>query len=440
MTAALLGFFVVTLDAVILNVALPQIGADLNGSIAGLQWVVDAYTLMFAALLLSGGSLADRVGARRSFGIGLLVFVVASAGCGLAPSLAALIVARLVQGSAAAILMPASMTLVTHAYPDPARRARAVAWWSMGGVAAATSGPLLGGLLTTVSWRLIFFVNVPIGLVAMTFLARTVRAPHHVTPFDWAGQVAAVLGMSGLTYGAIETGAAGAGSPRAISAFAVATVAITGFLVLQARGRHPMMPLDLFRSRTVSIAMVTGFAFMVGYYGLPFVMSLYFQQMRGLSALDTGISFLPMMVIGAVLNPFTPRLAERFGPRSLVATGLVAMAVGLVVIGVAPAATPIVGYSLSMILVGIAGPFVMPPIMALLLHAVPPRRAGVASGVFNSARQIGGALAVAVFGALLADPETFVHGLRVSVFLAAAVAAVTAVVSLRLTPADHAVA
>lgn len=169
----------------------------------------------------------------------MVVFVVASAACGLAPSLTGLIVSRFVQGSAAAALMPSSMALVSHAYPDPARRARAVALWSMGGVAASTSGPILGGLLTAVSWRLIFFVNVPAGIVALVLLTRTVRAPHHQVPFDWIGQVAAVLGMGGLTYGAIETGATGAGSPRVIAAFVVAVVAvvaIAGFIVVQARG------------------------------------------------------------------------------------------------------------------------------------------------------------------------------------------------------------
>jgi len=437
LAAALLGFFVVTLDAVILNVALPDIRRELAVGMSGLQWVVDGYTLMFAALLLSAGSLTDRIGARRAFGTGMVVFVLASAACGLAPSLGLLVTARLVQGGAAAAMMPSSMALLSHAYPDPARRARAVALWSMGGVAASTSGPVLGGLLTLVSWRLIFFVNMPAGVAALVLLAGTARSPHHSVPFDWAGQIAAVVVMGGLTYGAIETGAAGIAAPRVLAAFAIAAVALAAFGALQARGRHPMVPLELFRSRMVCLAVVAGFAFMVGYYGLPFVMSLYLQQLRGLSALGTGIAFVPMMVIGGVLTPFTARLAERFGARVLVATGLICMTAGLVVISLMPGRTPVAVMSVLMMLVGLAGPLVMPPVMALLLHAVPARQAGVASGVFNTSRQIGGALAIAVFGALLASRATFLHGLRVSLLIAAAIALATAFGSLWLSRARH---
>jgi EmrB/QacA subfamily drug resistance transporter len=434
LAAALLGFFVVTLDAVIVNVALPDIRRELAGGMSGLQWVADGYTLMFAALLLSAGALADRAGARRAFGAGLALFVLASAGCGLAPGLGSLVAARFVQGAAAAVMMPSSMALVGHAYADPVRRARAVALWAMGGVAASTSGPILGGLLTSVSWRLIFFVNIPAGVAGLALLARAAGSPHQKVPFDWTGQAAAVAGMGGLTYGAIDAGAAGIAAPQVLAAFAVAVAGLAAFGVLQARGRHPMMPLDLFRSRMVSIAVVTGFAFMVGYYGLPFVMSLYFQQLRGLSALGTGVAFLPMMLTGAVLTPFTARLAERVGARVLVTTGLLAMTAGLVVIGLLPAPVPVAVLSALMMLPGLAGPLVMPPVMALLLHAVPSRRAGVASGVFNTSRQAGGALAVAVFGALLASRATFTHGMRVSLLIAAAVALAAAAVSLRISP------
>jgi MFS transporter, DHA2 family, methylenomycin A resistance protein len=434
LAAALLGFFVVTLDAVIVNVALPAIRRELAGGMSGLQWVVDGYTLMFAALLLSAGSLSDRLGARRAFGAGMVVFVLASAACGLAATLPALVAARLVQGAAAAALMPASMALVSRAYPDPARRARALGLWAMGGAAASTSGPLLGGALSAVSWRLIFFVNVPAGAAALVLLARAARSPRHSVPFDWAGQVAAVAAMGGLTYGAIEAGAAGFTTPRVLAAFVAAVVALALFGLLQARGRHPMLPLSLFRSRTVSVSVVIGFAFMVGYYGLPFVMSLYLQQLRGLSALGTGVTFVPMMVIGGALNPFTARLAERFGARALIVCGLLSMTAGLVVIGLLPATAPIVLLSALMILVGLAGPLVMPPVMALLLHVVPARRAGVASGVFNTSRQVGGALAIAVFGALVASRATFLPGLRVSLLIAAGVVLAAAAASLLIRP------
>jgi EmrB/QacA subfamily drug resistance transporter len=437
LAAALLGFFMVTLDAVIVNVALPDIRRELAGGITGLQWVVDGYTLLFAALLLSAGSLSDRIGARRAFGSGLVLFVLASVACGLAPSLAVLVAARFVQGAAAAALMPGSMALVTHAYPDPARRARAVALWTLGGTAASTSGPLLGGVLSVVSWRLIFFVNVPAGAVALLLLARVAHSPRHSVPFDWGGQVAAVAAMGGLTYGAIEAGSAGITAPGVLAALALAATGLAVFIVLQARGRHPMLPLSLFRSRTVSVAVATGFAFMVGYYGLPFVMSLYLQQLRGLTALETGVVFLPMMLIGAVLTPLVARLTGQFGARALIITGLAAMTAGLTAMSLLPSPAPLAVLSALMVATGLAGPLVMPPVMALLLQSVPARRAGVASGVFNTSRQIGGALAIAVFGALLASRVTFVHGLRVSLLIAAAVALAAAAVSLLLRPAGH---
>ena len=199
----------VTLDAVIVNLALPDIRRELAGGMSGLQWLVDGYTLMFAALLLSAGSLSDRVGARRAFGAGMVVFVLASAACGLAPTLSALVAARLVQGSAAAALMPASMALVSQAYPDPARRAPGR--WDCGRWAGA--GPLLAGVLTEVSWRLIFIVNVPAGTGALVLLVGAARSPRYSVPFDGAGQVAAIAATSGLTYGAIEAGATGITAP-----------------------------------------------------------------------------------------------------------------------------------------------------------------------------------------------------------------------------------
>ena len=196
LAAAVLGFFMITLDAVIVNIALPTIRRDLGSGITGLQWVVDAYTLMFAGMLLSAGALSDRAGARRAFAAGLAVFVAASAACGLAPDLAALVAARFVQGSAAAVMMPSSMALVSQAYTSTVRRARAIAVWAMGGAVASSSGPLLGGLLTLASWRLIFFINVPAGAAALLLLTRTARSAQRTQPFDWAGQVTAVLAES----------------------------------------------------------------------------------------------------------------------------------------------------------------------------------------------------------------------------------------------------
>ena len=270
--------------------------------------------------------------------------------------------------------------------------------WAMGGAVASTSGPVLGGLLTLVSWRLIFAINLPVGAVALALLARTERSPQRRVPFDWAGQVTAVLAMGGLTYGAIEAGPLGFAAPRVLTAFAV------------------------------------GFAFIVGYYGLPFVMGLYLQQLRGLSPVATGLVFLPMMLVGAILTPFSARLAERLGARLLIGGGLVLMTVGLAFLAVVGSWTPVWGLAGLMILVGLAGPLAIPPVTAVLLNSVPAHRAGTASGIFNTSRQVGGALAVAVFGALLAQPATFTQGLRTSLLLAAGVALAAAAASRLLQP------
>ncbi|MBS0317987.1 MAG: MFS transporter [Proteobacteria bacterium] len=430
--AALLGFFVITLDAVVVNVALPTLGRDLGAGVDGLQWVVDGYTLMFGALLLSAGALADRIGARRAFGIGLAVFVAASAACGWAPTLAVLVAARLVQGVGAAAMMPASMALIRQAYPDPTPRAHAVALWAMGGSVAATSGPVIGGWLASLSWRWIFFINLPAGLLTLVFLARTPASPRRPAPFDAAGQVTAVLAMGALIYGAIEAGTEGLGAAPVWSAFLLAVVALAAFVWSQVRGAHPMVPGALFAARNARIAVAVGFTFMAGYYGLPFVMSLYLQQQRGLSAPATGAAFLPMMLTGLVLTPFSARLARRFGARAMIVGGFVSMALGLAAIAALPASAPASWIAALMVLVGLSGPLVAPPITAVLLSSVPAALAGTAGGMFNTSRQVGGALAVAVFGALLARSPDFMVGLRASLWLASGIALGTAAIGLRL--------
>ncbi len=431
LVAAILGFFVITFDAVVVNVALPSISDDFASGITGLQWVVDGYTLMFAALLLWSGALADRVGARSAFAVGLGVFVAASVACAAAPSLAVLIVARFVQGSAAAVMMPSSMALLGQAYEDPVLRARAVAMWAMGGALASSTGPVLGGLLTLVSWRLIFVVNVPVGAAAMWLTSRIAPSPRRRVPFDWFGQASGIVAMSALTYGVIEGGAVGFDAPQVVGAIALAGVASVAFVVVESRVAHPMVPLRLFGVQPVRASIIVGFAFVVGYCGLPFVMSLYLQQLRGLSAFRAGLVFVPMMVSGSVVTPFSARIAERFGARRVITLGLVVLALGQAMFLVISETTPITGLALMMIVVGLAGPLTIPPITAVLLNSVPNHEAGTASGVFNTGRQIGGALAVAVFGGLIGS-DVDLGGVRLSVSIAALVALAAAASAARL--------
>ncbi|RKR30550.1 MFS transporter [Arthrobacter oryzae] len=430
--AAVTGFFVITLDAVVVNVALRQISLDLGATITGLQWIVDGYTLLFASCLLSAGAFSDRIGARRAYGIGMAAFVITSLGCGLAPTVGVLILARILQGTAAAVMLPASMALIGEAFPDPAKRARAVGMWAMGGALASISGPVLGGLLSLVDWRLIFLINLPVGAAALILLGRVPRSAHRTVPVDWAGQLTAFAAMGALTYGAIEAGAAGITAPLTLIAFAAAGVAGAGFVIAERRGPHPMVPLPLLRDRTMAVSIGIGFSYMVGYFGLPFVMSLYAQQERGLSPVETGALFVPMMLGGAILTPFIARLSERLGARTLIIGGLTLMAAGLTVIALLPGGTPIWVLAAVMILVGLAGPLVIPTITAVLLNSFDRQRAGTVSGIFNTSRQIGGALAVAVFGSLLARSTTFLQGFSTSLLIAAGLALAMSVLATRL--------
>ena len=213
LAAAVLGFFMITLDAVVVNVTLPTIRADLGGGVSGLQWVVDGYTLMFAALLLTAGSVSDRLGARRAFVIGMVVFVLASMGCALAPNLGTLIGARFVQGVAAAAMMPSSMALIRQAFPDARARGRAIGTWAMGGAVASTSGPLLGGVLTSIDWRFIFVINVPVGVLTLLLLRRSRPSDRRPVPLDVPGQLSGVVGLGALVFGTIEAGSVGLGDP-----------------------------------------------------------------------------------------------------------------------------------------------------------------------------------------------------------------------------------
>ncbi|MCX5095889.1 MFS transporter [Streptomyces sp. NBC_00365] len=432
LAAVLLGFFTIMVDAMIVNVALPSIGRGFDSGMTGLQWVVDGYTLAFAAFLLSAGAVSDRIGARQAFACGLGLFVAASAVCAMAPNLSVLVAARLVQGAGAALVVPSSLALLRETFPDPAARARAIALWGVGGSVGAAAGPVAGGLLTLVDWRMIFFVNLPVGALALALLRRAPRSPRQEVPFDWTGQVAAVAAMGALTYAVIGAGADGFGAGRVLVAFAVAVVAAVVYLFAQARGRHPMTPLPLLRSRTMSLSAAIGFALNVGFYGMIFLLGLYLQQVHGLSALGTGVAFLPMTVLTSFMGPVAARLATRFGARMPVITGQCLMAAGLLAMVALPAGTPVWLTVVLMVPVGAGGAMAVTALVSLLLEKVPAERAGVASGVLNAARQLGGALAVAVFGALVADRAGFVSGLHTSLLIAAATVAVSVVATVLL--------
>lgn len=425
LTAAMLGFALITLDASVVNVALPAIGDSLGGGMSGLQWVVDAYTLAFAALMLSTGALSDRIGATRAYAIGITVFTAASVACGLAPSLPALIGARVVQGVAAAVVLPASLSLVRQAYADAARRARAVAMWAAGGSVAVALGPVAGGALTTAwDWSGIFFINVPLGAVALVLLLRAPHSERRPASLDVPGQLLAVLTLTAVTFAVIEGGATG------LIALVVAVAAALVFLRTEARQPHPVVPLTLFRDRTVAITVAAGAACSVAFYGLVFVFSLFFQEVQGRSALWAGLMFLPMTGLIAVTNVVAGKLAARVGPRIPMLAGQAVAVAGLLLLLMADASTPALALAFLMVPLALGCALTIPPLTAAMMEAVPADRAGLAAGVLNSARQVAGGLGIAAFGGLVAGD--FVSGMRVSLLIAAGLLAASGVATLGL--------
>ncbi|GAB2715855.1 MFS transporter [Arthrobacter bambusae] len=431
LAVAMLGFFVVALDAQIVNVALPGIRNDFGGGLSGLQWIVTGYTLMFSALQLFAGTFSDRVGARRAYGIGMILFTVASMACGFSPSLPALIAGRVLQGIGAAMITPTSLALIREAYHDPARRGRAIVYWGLGGSVAAAAGPVLGGILTQLDWRLIFFVNLPVGVAALLILCRVAPSPRRPMPFDWLGQITAVLMLASLAYGIIEGAELGYGSPQILLTFAICVASAAVFVAAQARGKNPMIPLDLFRSRAVSTALIIAGVTMAAFYGVVFLQSLYFQQERGATALETGLLFLPMTGLVALLNPLVARFADRFGRIVAIVAGQLLMAAGLAGLCFLPTDAPTLLVAFLMVPVGVGGSFTVPPIIALILDHVPAELAGTASGAVNTARQLGGSLGVAIFGAALAGQD-FMAGLRISLGTTALLLLVLVAVALPL--------
>jgi DHA2 family methylenomycin A resistance protein-like MFS transporter len=431
---ASLGFFLITLDILIVNLALTRIGRDLGGSTSGLQWVVDAYTLMFASLLLFAGNLSDRVGPKRAVGWGIVGFLVASIACAAAPSLGVLIAARVVQGSAAAVMLPASMALIREAYQDPRARAQALGVWAVGGAVAGAVGAALGGVLTSVDWRLVFAINLPV-CVAMLVLLRSVkRSPVRPTPFDWPGQIAALATLGGLVFGLIEGGSLGFTAPVVIAALVVGAAGLVVFLLIQARSQHPMMPLPLFRPRGMRIALLVGFAFMVGNFGTVFVNSLFLQQHLGLSPLAAGLVILPSAAFGIAGNLISGSLTNRFGAKVPVVFGLLSMVVGLILlILLAPLGWPW-SVTIGTIFTGAGGSVAMPQVTSIVLASVPAEWAGTASAVFNTFRQVGGAVAIAVFGILIAGRGDFVAGLQISFVVAAALILAAAIAATFIHP------
>jgi MFS transporter, DHA2 family, methylenomycin A resistance protein len=427
--AASLGFVLVQLDVSIVNIALAKIGADLGTPVAGLQWVVDAYALAFAALLLSAGALGDQIGARKGFTIGFGAFVVASLGCGLAPGPIALIVARTAQGIGAALLVPCSLALLNQAAAGDARlRAKAVSLWTAAGSVAMAVGPVLGGLLVdTLGWRSIFLINIPIGIAGIFLTRLFVResaARHH--SFDPVGQILAITTLLGLV-GAVISSEGSGFTPIVWCLLLVAVISGAGFVLVESRVPTPMLPLDFFRQPAFSAATFVGLLVNFTLYGVIFVLGLYLQRIRGYSPLNSGLAFLPFPIVLLFSNLMAGWIAKGNNLRYPMVIGLLVGAAGYWLLHSINAGSPYLQMLLGFLVIPLGVGLAVPCMTTSLLTTVPASRSGMAAGVLNSVRQAGGALGVAVYGALL--NEKGVYGAQLSFSISAALLILAAVVA-----------
>jgi EmrB/QacA subfamily drug resistance transporter len=401
-----MSILMVGLDVTILIVALPSIQDEFGASVTGAQWTIDAYTLVIASLLMLAGSTGDRIGRRRTFQIGLLSFTVGSLLCSLAPSLGWLIAFRMVQAIGGSMLNPVAMAIVTNVFTDPRDRARAIGWW--GGVAGVSiaSGPLLGGLLVqAVGWRSVFWVNVPVGLAAIALTARFVPESRAPRPrrLDPVGQLLMIGTLAPLVFGIIEAPGHGWGSALILACFAAALASGVALVAYESRHPEPLIDLRFFRSPPFSGAAVVSVCTFVSLGGFLFLNTLYLQDVRGYSALHTGVALIPMAALMMVFSPLSGKLIARAGPRpSLLLGGSAVIAAGLV--SALPAGEPsdlrlFLGYAL----LGTGLGWLNAAITNTAVSGMPREQAGVAAGVASTTRQLGSALGVAIIGSVIAE-------------------------------------
>lgn len=428
------GQFMVLLDSTIVGVALPDMQHRLHTSLSGLQWIVDAYVLLVAMLLLSGGVFADRFGRKRVYLSGVVVFTLASVLCAFAPSLAWLITGRVLQGIGASALSPGSLALISAAYPVPQERVKAIGLWAgVSGIGLA-AGPLAGGLLVNAfDWRSIFLVNAPIGvallLAALPTLSES-RNPH-APAIDIPGTILSMLGVGALTYGLIEGGARGWTSGTILGSFAAGVVIIGAFIAVEARTPGPMMPLRLFRNPLFTVSntamVMVGFALM----GSVFFFSQFFVTVQGASILDSGLETLPISLGMAIVSPYAGRLAAKYGFRIVVTSGMTLAGLGLLTLGFVHADTSYWNVWWRLAITGAGFALAMSPLTGAAIQSVRPQEGGLASGISSTARQIGAVLGVAVLGAIVTTRESsgasFEAGLDSAFLTAGAASLVTAV-------------
>jgi EmrB/QacA subfamily drug resistance transporter len=415
-----LSLFIVGVDSTIVNVALPSIGRDFHAPVSGLQWTIDAYTLVLASLLMLSGSTADRLGRRRVFQVGLALFTLGSLACSLAPSLGWLVAFRMLQAVGGSMLNPVAMSIITNTFTDPPERARAIGVW--GGVfgLSMAMGPVLGGaLVDSVGWRGVFWVNIPVGIAAIVLTALFVpesRAARARRP-DPFGQILIIALLGSLTYAIIEGPNDGWGSPLILTFFFVAVAALAAFGIYEPRRAEPLIDIRFFRSLPFSGATLTAVSAMAALGGFLFLTTLYLQDARGDRPLIAGLYLLPMAAVMAVSAPMAGRVLARSGARLPLLIAGVGLTVGGIMLAQLTTATP-AGYLIVCFAVfGLGAGWVNAPITNSAVSGMPRSQAGVAAGVASTSRQVGSSLGVAIMGSVLAAN---LHGSMRTGFAAAA--------------------
>jgi len=434
--ATCLGFVVVLIDVSVVNVALDALRIVFRANVTGLQWVVNAYALVFASSLLMAGALGDRLGAKRVFMTGYAIFTLASIGCGIAQSLEALLAWRLVQGVGASLLVPNSLAILRLAFQDPAARSRAIGWWGAGGGIALAAGPVVGGLLVTaLGWRSIFLVNVPVGIVGiwMTWRFAPGTDALHGRNLDFPGQLTGALTLAALTYALTEASALGWKSPVILGTLALSIASGLAFIQLEARNPAAMLPPALWRDRTVLSTAGIGMILNLVFYGVVFTLSLLFQTIWHTTPVRTGVAFLPMMGILMAMNIVAGRLASRISARALASAGMLISTVGYLAMMPALTAQSHWMLALPMMLAGSGVALTIPTITHAMLAAVCSAQSGIASGLLNAARQIGGVMGVALFGFFVRHTETapFMRGIEQALVTSALLLLAGAAIALR---------
>jgi len=429
-----LGFVMVQLDVTIVNVALAKIGIALGTSISGLQWMVDAYTIAIASMMISAGAIGDRMGARRTFLLGMIVFSLSSLACGIAKTGDVLVVFRVIQGIGAAMVLPCSLSLLNFACVGSKKnKSQAIGLWNAAGGLAIIAGPVLGGLFVeTIGWRSIFLINVPIGAIVVFMARRHLRETRLVskTNFDYPGQLMAMLTLITLTGGIIEVGAMGWTFYRSIILAVVSSTMIAVFIAIESNTKHPLLPLQFFKNITFCASTLAGLVNNTAYYGIIFVASIYFQRALMYSPVQAGLAFIPLTGTGVISNLIGSRIAGVRGPRLPMVAGFLLASIGCILLTNIDQTTsyPHLIGGLALIPLGLG--LAIPPMTYALLSTVPEERAGIASGVFNTVRQVGGAIGVAIFGSLVAgNTQHIVDGVHKIFFSCAGLLIAGAIIS-----------